>query len=254
MLVVIGKYVSELNYLTVLLSDEPALSKDMSLYQRLLAQDDDEAERMVATRLAEAEPTKIYDEMLVPSLFHLRKDHYLRTIDQEEVKEVQDTMQAIVVDIADTMQANRNDELKTRSKPIPVLAFALRDPSDHLSLEMLEQILDDRKWKFELAPANTLISEVMDKLSKEPFQALLLGAIQPMNTTHLRHLCKKIRSQHQNVKIMIGLWGPDKVSDSKTQVLKESGADWVGNSLEEATNALAAWYPVWSEQPSRQVA
>jgi predicted PurR-regulated permease PerM len=253
-LVVISKYFSELNYITILLSDEPALGKDMSLYQRLLAEDIDEAERMVATRLAEEHPEMIYDEMLMPTLYHLKGDYKRRTLDQEQVKEVEETVQAMIIDIADTKPIAKTEDVAIPVKRVPLLAFGVRDVSDRLVLEMLGQVLDERKWNYKVAPSNTLISEIMEKLSKEPVEALILSALQPINTAHLRHLCKKIRTEHQNVKIMIGLWGPDKLSDGKIAALKEFGADWAGNTLEEASIALAAWYPVWSEQPKRQVA
>src|SRR6202040_3468130 len=42
-LVVLGKYVPQLEFFNVLLGDEPALDADVTYYQRLLARDQDEA-------------------------------------------------------------------------------------------------------------------------------------------------------------------------------------------------------------------
>lgn len=82
-LVVLGKYVHELHYLTVLFSDEPALSKDMSMYQRLLTQDHDEAELLLHERLSEPDPDHLYDELLIPALNHLKVDQQRHIIDQD---------------------------------------------------------------------------------------------------------------------------------------------------------------------------
>ena len=46
-LVVIGKYVPQLSFLSVMLGDEPVLSPPMRLYQRLLAMDQAESEKLV---------------------------------------------------------------------------------------------------------------------------------------------------------------------------------------------------------------
>ena len=46
-LVVLGKYVPQLEFLDVLLGDEPSLDADVSYYQRLLARDQDEAAQLV---------------------------------------------------------------------------------------------------------------------------------------------------------------------------------------------------------------
>ncbi len=46
-LVMLGRYVPQLEFLAVLLGDEPALDPSVSFYQRLLARDQDEAEDLV---------------------------------------------------------------------------------------------------------------------------------------------------------------------------------------------------------------
>lgn len=254
-LVVLGKYVHELHYLNVLFSDEPALSKDMSLYQRLLAHDHDEAERVLMERLAEPDPEKIFDELLIPAMNHLKLDQQRHHVDDDEVKDVQITIQELLEDmVTSDPQADNRDKMAAPSKSIAVLGYAVQDVSDHLAMSMLRKLLDADKWNYQLAPANALSSEVIDTLKQEKIEVLCLGMIQPGSTVHMRHLCKKIRMQFPDIKILVGMWGTDKISDEKAQALHDSGADWVGNRLQNAQDTLAVWYPIWSEKINLQVA
>src|SRR5262249_38175142 len=50
-LVVLGRYIPQLDFLAVLLGDEPALDTSISFYQRLLARDQDEAEDLILNQI-----------------------------------------------------------------------------------------------------------------------------------------------------------------------------------------------------------
>ena len=67
-LVMLGRYVPQLEFLAVLLGDEPALDLKDSFYQRLLARDQDEAEDLILERLKTDPPDEIFDTMLMPAL------------------------------------------------------------------------------------------------------------------------------------------------------------------------------------------
>lgn len=256
-LVVLGKYVHELHYLTVLFSDEPALSKDMSMYQRLLTQDHDEAELLLHERLSEPDPDHLYDELLIPALNHLKVDQQRHIIDQDEIKEVQVIVQELLEDISASEEvkalksAKEHEEVTIR---VNVLGYAVRDASDHLGMIMLGKLLDKEKWNYNLAPANALSSEILEQLKQPKVDVLCLGMLQPGSTVHLRHLCKKMRMKFPEVKILVGIWGLEKINEEKAQALCDSGADWVGNTLQEASDTLSVWYPIWSEKSQKQVA
>ena len=73
-LVVLGKYVPQLEFFDVLLGDEPALDPDVTYYQRLLARDQDEAAQMVLAQAQDDVPEQVYDELLVPALNYAKRD------------------------------------------------------------------------------------------------------------------------------------------------------------------------------------
>ena len=73
-LVVLGKYVPQLEFLDVILGDEPSLSADVTYYQRLLARDQDEATQLVLTQAKTFPPEQVYDRLLVPALNYVKQD------------------------------------------------------------------------------------------------------------------------------------------------------------------------------------
>ena len=73
-LVVLGKYVPQLEFLDVLLGDEPPLDADVTFYQRLLARDQDEATQLVLAQAKASSPEQVYDDFLVPALNYVKRD------------------------------------------------------------------------------------------------------------------------------------------------------------------------------------
>ena len=78
-LVVLGKHVSGLEFLSTLIADSPALAPDISYYQRLLARDQSEAADLLARHLANNPPETVYDALLVPALNYAEQDRLDRT-------------------------------------------------------------------------------------------------------------------------------------------------------------------------------
>src|SRR5207237_8813245 len=73
-LVVIGKYVPDLEFILTLVSDRPVLTPDVAFYQRLLAADLDEAAEIAETQLAALGMERLYDEVMLPALTYARRD------------------------------------------------------------------------------------------------------------------------------------------------------------------------------------
>lgn len=73
-LVVLGKYVPQLEFITILMSEEGIAERKIILYQRLLAADKDEAASLVAEYLMNHPRERLYDEILVPALTYARRD------------------------------------------------------------------------------------------------------------------------------------------------------------------------------------
>src|SRR5205085_9218365 len=73
-LVVLGKYVPQLEFFNILLGDEPVLDAEITYYQRLLAHDEDEATELIESAVQEGKVDCLYDGVLLPTLVLAKRD------------------------------------------------------------------------------------------------------------------------------------------------------------------------------------
>jgi methylmalonyl-CoA mutase cobalamin-binding subunit len=103
---VIDKYVPQLQFLDVLLGDEPALEPHARVYQRLLAMDQEEATELVEDYLDERPIEQVYDEILIPALSLAEQDGHKGRLDPERQAYVRQAMRDIVEDVRERYRLN----------------------------------------------------------------------------------------------------------------------------------------------------
>ena len=113
-LVMLGRYVPQLEFLAVLLGDEPALEPNVSFYQRLLARDQDEAEDLILERLKTDPRDQVFDTMLIPALCATRESRSRGEITEADEHAILQSISEIVEDLGDMLGAS------TRSRAEPI--------------------------------------------------------------------------------------------------------------------------------------
>ena len=98
-LVTLGRYIPQLEFLAVILGDEPALDPGVSFYQRLLARDQDEAEDLIRDHLKTRSEEEVYDEMLVPTMQATQVGRNRGDITEDDEKFVLRAIREIVEDL-----------------------------------------------------------------------------------------------------------------------------------------------------------
>ena len=267
-LVVLGKYVPQLGFFNVLLGDEPTLEAAVTYYQRLLARDQDEATQLVQTYLRKFPPEQVYDELLVPALTYARRDHELDQLTDQDEQFILGASRDIVEDLGVSLTAlaveDETEMPKVDSKAVPssrtrLVALPARDEADALALEMLQQLLDPRKWEFVVATVEMLSSEALStalvSLAAETKPALIcIGSLSPGGLARSRYLCKRLRTRLRKAKIIVGRWGLKGNLEQNREQLREAGADHVETTLLETRNQLVAWLPSLSQQHGETLA
>ena len=97
-LVVLGKHVTGLEFLSTLIADSPALAPDVSYYQRLLARDQSEAADIVSRHLSNNPPDTVYDALLVPALNYAEQDRIEGRLDDEDERLVWEATRELMAD------------------------------------------------------------------------------------------------------------------------------------------------------------
>jgi predicted PurR-regulated permease PerM/methylmalonyl-CoA mutase cobalamin-binding subunit len=258
-LVVLGKHVPELQFFAVLLGDAPALEADMSYYQRLMARDQDEAAQLVMTQVKASDPEQVYDTLLVPALVYTQRDRergLLTEADEEFVlKATHEVLEDLGERQAAVVAAAANEPTLAVTLPAPrgvrILACPARDDADRLALEMLRQLLNPAQWDVEVTPLDTLTSELVAHVTEERSTVICIGSLPPGGLTHTRHLCKRLRARHPELKIIVGRWGlKDNVEANRAQLLAV-GADRMATTLLETRKQLNDWLPALAYEDTK---
>jgi predicted PurR-regulated permease PerM len=98
-LVVVGRHVDRLQFLDVLLGNEPALTPPQLVYQRMLAGDPVEASQQAQAHLAEASLEDYYDKILLNGLRLAEADARLGRLDRERIERILATVNEVVDDL-----------------------------------------------------------------------------------------------------------------------------------------------------------
>ncbi len=249
-LVVLGEYVPQLEFLAVLLADQDALDPDVRFYQRLSAKDQDEASQIVSSYIQTTSPEKVYDDLLMPALAYANRDRHRNVLDEDDVQFIWKAMREIVEDLrGEAVEPSSNSALSSTqegsgSQRLRILGCPARDEADHLALEMLQAILDPRKWELELAPPETLTAEILTRVAREQPAILCIASLPPGGVANTRYLCKRLRARFPDMKILIARLGLRTHLDENRKQLLSAGANDVSMTLLETRAHLNTLLPV----------
>lgn len=254
-LVVMGRYIPRLEFLSVLLGDEPALDSAISFYQRLLARDQDEAEDLVIEQMTAAEtPEAIYDAMLLPALGSVKRNRISGDITAEDEQYALQVIREIVEDIGEgrigvegaatsssgdgaTEEADEAARPSPTEPPIRIFGCPAHDAEDRAALEMLGRILDPARWDLELIEPTTLTAELLDQVEDRRPAAVCIAATPPGGLAHTRYLCKRLRARFPELKVLVGRWGV--VDLSAFDPASQPAASHLNAAVKEAETATS---------------
>lgn len=237
-LVVFAKYIPQLEFIGVLLSDEPVMETEISFYQRLLAMDQDEALAILQEYLKNHPTERVYDEVLIPALCYAKEDRRQGNLTDREEGFVFKTMRQILAELVASERLRAVSPNGAQTLPgeadvrkIRIVGCPAHDEADEIALIMLKQILDPTRYVVEIVPAGALAAEMIARVSEENPQLVCIAALPPGGLAQARYLCKRLRALLPKAKIVIGRWGFSGELDENRSSLTAAGMDQVGFRL-----------------------
>ncbi len=246
--VVLGKYVPGMDFIGVLISDQPAMKSNISYYQRLLAMDQAEAAEIVEEHLKSHPVEQIYDDVLLPALSYAKRDCELGRLtenDQQFVfqatREILDDLNSLKPEISSkplnsAAAATIDENTPATSPKVRIIGCPARDEADELALQMFRQLLDSTRYDIELMAEETLTSEVVALAAEKSPALICIASLPPGGLAQTRYLCKRLRARLPGVKIVVGRWGRE--SEDSSTVLVSAGADRIGTTLIETRDQM----------------
>jgi hypothetical protein len=221
-LVVLGRHVPALQFLNIMLGDQPVLSPEAHYYQRLLASDQAEAKEVLDDYLKSHPLEDLYDSVLIPALALAEQDRHhddLEAITEQFIckstKELLDELGEKSKEPAAAEAQRAQSDLAELSAPkiratppthaTSVVCIPARDEADEIVGIMLSQLLERAGYHAQAIPIGTT-AEMLAQLKDASPDIVCISALPPFALLHARDLYRRVRSNVPNAKIIVGLW------------------------------------------------
>ncbi len=263
-LVVLGRHVERLEFLDILLGDRPALTPAESFYQRMLADDPDEALDQAELLLKERSLSSYYDEVALKGLQLAANDANRGVLPPDKLDRFKDAVRSLVADLAghEDAEPSRDEDADTPSlaeralpKEAPpggdaprvdalppewrseraILCIAGRGPLDEAASAMLAQLLGKHGLGAAVVPHETVARGRADSLDAAGVAMACISYLEISGSpAHLRYLLRRLRQRlPPGAPILVGLWPAEEPVLKDRELQKAVGADYYTSSLRE---------------------
>jgi predicted PurR-regulated permease PerM len=238
-LAVIGRHIPPLEFLYVLLGDEPVLKPEMRYYQRLLATDEDEAAEVAEEFFKEKSLVELYDSVIVPALQMTRQDRQQNRLDGERAQFIYQSTRELIEDFGARAAAEESHLEPSPQTALSVLCLPARSQTDELVALMLVQIARRNGYATELLSID-LGEERLARVHESHASVVVVSALPPFALIHARSLCRRVRDLRPDAKILLGLWNSNLPAEKIQERIGTACSDFVVTSLAEAEMQLRA--------------
>jgi predicted PurR-regulated permease PerM len=246
LIAVTGKYVPQLEFLNIMLGDEPALEPKYRFYQRLLAEDLEEADELLAEYLKEQSVVRVYDTVVLPAMSLAEEDWHRDRLDQRKQQMIRQSVRELVEEIGEKpRKVSESDEGGAEPAAAAgatyegcILCLPARDQADEIGAMMMAQVLEREGYCAEYASVDKLASEYLEIVEKKGVQVVVISALPPGATAHARYIVKRLLSRFPELKVIVGLWTMTGSMERSKERLASAGTTVVVGSLEKGVEEL----------------
>ena len=252
-LVVMGRRIPKLAFLSILLSDEDPLTPAEDCYHRLHRVGEQDEMELVDSYLKSNPLSALFDSVLIPVVAAAETDHRLGLLETEQLEHIEQGLNEILVELElqqDTTlvpEPALGEATVYRVCCVPAKAYR-----DQLAGDMLVQLLHQTGYNALSATAKKLSAEQVAWVRDANPEVICISVVAPTTILHARYLCAKLRRSFPELKIIVGLWGNTEKAAEAAQVLSDSGADEVITTVAEAVERVAVHAPLTVASEARE--
>jgi hypothetical protein len=238
---VMSKYIPQLEFLRVLMGDEPVLEPHQRLYQRLLASNSDAADKLLDDTLRSSGSTLgACDAVIVPAIRLIESDYDRRALGASKRKLLLEHVNQWVeerLDVFDNRDVTEKGLGTHRTSWILIVPAA--DRADEIVAKLLVTALLERGVGAALVKADAL-EEVLLGERGHSIDAVVVSALPPEAVAPARAVCRGVRARAREVPLVVGLWDPHGDLAKPRQRLEVAGAGRLTVTFGECVSALEA--------------
>lgn len=237
-LLVLGSHIPAFHFLYVMLAEDSVLGPDVSFYQRLLADDQDEAASVLETYLQEHTEQELAEHILIPALSLAQADVQNQLLSHDDLVRILDLAEQAV----EHVMTLGPDEIENADDPDDrralLLGWASHDQRETLALSVMKALLPPTAARMEVIGDRATVSEVLQKIRQLQPAMVCLVSIPPRGYNQPRMRCKRIRALFPDLPVVIAVWGAPPELEKNEHLLYEAGATHVTWSLTETLDTI----------------
>ncbi|TPL35342.1 AI-2E family transporter [Mesorhizobium sp. B2-4-1] len=267
-LVVLGRHVPQFEFLQILFGDEPVLDPKERLYQRLLADDIDEATDNAEEMLEEKYLIEFHSTVAIPALLLGEQDRARGALTASQLANLAENARTLVANLNEIAAEEEEEEEEEHAEKegasadpgeededqaefapdLPdgagksVLCIGGRGDLDDVAAAMLAQVISIEGADCAAASHRDLLPARIRKLPLEARDAVVVGFLNRDSFKHAVFVVRRLRRLAPRARIGIALWHDthDKPRENAAGLAEQLEADFVAfNVVDCVTGALS---------------
>ncbi|WP_395746941.1 AI-2E family transporter [Prosthecobacter sp.] len=240
-IVVFCKHAPSLEWVDILMGENPLPQPHLSYYQYQLAGNEEVAHTLLEDTIRQTDLGTAMEGIALPALVLTRREEVLGKLDDEEAAEIYQSMRSAVAAVQDgkgnAVATTDGGKAPVEAQPLlQVYGRALHGEADALALEMLAALLP-ATVAMEVSAEPRLVGELVTELEMKKPAMVCISAMPLRAELGAKTLCRRLRGKLPDLKILVCRWAlPEHELDPKP--LREAGATWVVTSLKEAREVI----------------
>ena len=243
-LVVLGRHVPQLEFLDVMLGSDPVLAPSDSFYQRLLANDPEEATEQAREFIRQGSVAEFFDTVVIPALDRAQADSDRGVLSPERRTIIVAGIRAMLEDLADEAAPDAEAEppVSPRTEEPAIVCVAGRNELDEAAALLIVHLwrAEHRPGGAEALPTYALAADAGSQSVFRRAGLVCLSLISTGSPARAHYLERRLRRRAPRAMVLVGFWG---LPDSELAVAAETMAQHdtiVVSSLRDAMKSIAS--------------
>lgn len=264
-LVVLGKHVPQFRFFEVLFGNEPVLDPEARLYQRLLANDPDEATDQLDELLEDQALLDVYREVVIPALILAERDRARGVMSAEQRQGVAETARQVVANLAELAEPRAGGDetaegddpedgsAPERGLPSPagrrILCLGGRNSLDDASAALLAQALGQQGAVAVSASFTDIEPARLGALLADEPEAVLVCLLSRDSLRHGRFLVRRLKRTRPALRVGLVFWRDEAETGGADESAARVDADFIAHDIGGVLTALAPAAAVPEDTP-----
>jgi predicted PurR-regulated permease PerM len=242
-LVVLGRHVPQLQFLDVMLGNEPVLTPVETFYQRVLANDPEEATEQAEEFAKNSSLSKFFDEVAIPALARAQADSDRGVLSFGDRARFASAIECMVENLLEDEDAAAAPEHAAGPKPegfSGIVCVAGRNELDQAAALLLVNVLRLERHIDIGAPlsADALSADTAYLPFFKDASVVCLSLISTSSPARARFLVRRIRRRAPRARILVGFWGSRTREAVSEEIARAISVQAVAFSLRDAATTI----------------